>query len=77
MLEFRDLLQPEKSPLPVLDPASNISSPSAAIVTLMLFTNMRTKERLIVGGGDDGSVLLWDFKYVPDVALKSLLFVLF
>lgn len=34
------------------------------IVNLHLVENERTKEELIVGGADDGSIALWDMKYV-------------
>jgi hypothetical protein len=35
-----------------------------SITGLHLVQNGRTKDRLIVGGADDGSVAFWDLEYV-------------
>lgn len=36
----------------------------ASILGLHVVQNPRTREKFIVGGGDDGSVAFWSFKYI-------------
>jgi hypothetical protein len=35
------------------------------LLGLHVVHNSRTKERLVVGGADDGSVAVWGLEYVP------------
>lgn len=55
--------------------SSSSSSPTTklncAIISLFTAQNLRTREWFIVGGGDDGSVLIWQTAYVfPQVLLS-------
>jgi hypothetical protein len=46
------------------------SALDGSIVGLHLVLNGRTKERLIVGGADDGSVAFWKLEYVAPFILQ-------
>lgn len=58
-----DLISLEPSSLP--NPPHDNTLHDSAVLSLFLVRNERTQEPIVIGGGDDGSIALWELRYNP------------